>query len=160
MAMYLDFQSAAFMNHALAQGVPARDLVDRPEEYATRFGAALSEEQVSNIRQFGNLGERSGVKRFSPQSQRFVRHVVADGRYLLDWQSKPEEVAERLNYEISPEVVVEVRGAELEDIIGSSDPAALRGLGIASFIIAVVVAAADVGPTDATIIDFSNIQKL
>ena len=155
----MDYTTAAFVQHALAQGTKAVELVQAPESFAQQFGGSLSQGQLDAIRDLGALDARQRVASLSTEARGFVKAVVTDGRYLLDWREQPDVVAGRLGLSVHPDVIDEIRDVDIDDLF-DHHPDELRGLGLVAFAIAVIVAAADVVDEDLTIRDLSRVEKL
>ena len=155
----LEFKSANFLQYALSQGENLSKVLADPAEYADKYHTDLSKAELYQIKALEKYSPKNFRPRTSEETTRFIREVVKDGRYIIDWKYKPEKVAKELGLSISDDVVNEIGEIDLSDIIDTS-PDALKGIAIVSIAVAVIVTASGNVAEENPIIDFSGITKL
>lgn len=155
----INFNTANFMQFALSQGYSIDKILKEPAAIGKNMNIDLGTDVLPTIEFLNSPAVRDKINLISAEAQEFVREVVKDGRFILDWKDKPREVANSIGLTISPEAENEITNFNIEDLLDRR-PDQLRGLGLVSFAIAVIVAAADVIDDELPIIDFSKIEKL
>jgi hypothetical protein len=152
-------ESLIFLQKAISDGVKVSDLVINPKSFERYSPGGLSDVQISEVSALGQRSQREAQNPLSPSARDFLREVVVDGRYILDWSTRPSEVADIIGYEINPDIIDEITRRDLTDFtvdVGTE----MRGLALVSVAIAVIVAANGLTGLDETVIDFSKIEKL
>ena len=156
----LDFQAANFLQFALSQGHSVQKLVSNPLQVAKSMNVTLTKPQIEVIKSLGEQKVKQDFKGLSENCQGYLREVIKDGRFLVDWKEKPRQVADYLGYEIDPKTIQELENFDLWDIIGDQRTDGWMAIAVgAAIVILVAVYSIDVS-YDFQIVDFSHIRKL
>lgn len=158
----ISVSTANFIQYSLSQGHKINEIMQDPSGVGSRVGTKLTKSEHDEIRALANLPVNSELKSLSPPAKDYIKSVLIDGRYVLDWHLKPNEVAERLGLSINPEVVDELSGIELPDLLNPDEnPVAGVKIAIISVAVAVIVAAnGEIGQEEFPVLDLSKVEKL
>lgn len=154
--------TANFIQYSLSQGHSISEVMQSPSTVGKRLGTTLTPKELKEIQTLKDLPTNDELRSLSPPAKAYIRAVLVDGRYVLDWHLNPNEVAERLGLSIEPEVVDEVTGIELHDLLNPDvNPVAGIKIAIISVAVAVIVAAnGEIGQDEFPVLDLSKVEKL
>ncbi|WP_420320108.1 hypothetical protein [Flagellimonas sp.] len=157
----IDFKTANFIQFSLSQGKSLSDILNKPKELSTKMGIQLGALEIEQLKKLDKNPAKKQVSNLSDQSKNFIREVLKDGRFVLDWKAKPIEVANELGLSLTPEMEDELGNIDLNDFINPDiNPVAGVKIAIISVAIAVVLGASSIGDEQPPVLDFSNVKKL
>lgn len=161
METIIDFSTANFIQFSLSNDHSIGDILTKPAEVASKMNLTLTPMQLKQIDYLNTIPEREKLSALSSRSKDFIKEVLKDGRYLLDWKNKPKEVGDRLGISIGPDVVKELEDIDLKDFI-DPDASQLVGprIGIISIAIAVILGSQQMAEEPHPILDFSKVEKI
>jgi hypothetical protein len=157
----IDFKTANFIQFSLSQGKSLNEILSNPEKLSVEMGTSLGLKEIEELKLFNENPIKNQLNSLSNGSKDFIKEVLKDGRYVLDWKDKPREVANELGLSISPDIEDELDNINLGDFINPDiNPVAGVKIAIISVAIAVVLGASSIGDEQLPVLDFSNVEKL
>ncbi|MDT0678518.1 hypothetical protein [Autumnicola musiva] len=157
----IDFNTANFIQFSLSQGKKLNEILSSPQKLSDEMGTSLGVKEIEQLKGLDENPIKNQLNSLSSGSKDFIKEVLKDGRYVLDWKDKPREVANELGLSISPDIEDELDKIDLRDFINPDiNPVAGVKIAIISVAIAVVLGANSIGDEQLPVIDFSNVEKL
>jgi hypothetical protein len=157
----INVNTANFIQFSLSQGHNINEVLATPHSVGGKLGISLNSDQINEIEQIKSLPQREQLKNLSPKAKHFIKEVLKDGRYVLDWKNSPYEVSEKLSLSVEPDVITELDEIDLSDFLDPNiNPVAGIKIAIISVAIAVVLGSADIGDDTLPVLDLSNVTKL
>lgn len=157
----INFKTANFIQFSLSQGKTVQEILKNPKVVSEQMGIILDEVEFQQLKSLNENPVKNQLNTLSQDSKDFVKEVLKDGRFVLDWKDKPSQVANEIGIPISPNVENELRSINLEDFLDPNvNPLAGVKIAIISVAIAVVLGSASIGDEHILVHDFSNVEKL
>jgi len=157
----IDFKTANFIQFSLSNGKNLKEILTNPAQLSKDMGIQLGSSEIKQLKELNENPIKSQLNSLSPESKGFIKEVLKDGRFVLDWKDKPLVVANELGLSITPEIEEELHNINLDDFINPNiNPVAGLKIAIISVAIAVIVGANAIGEDQLPVIDFSNVVKL
>lgn len=156
-------ETARFLRKAVTEGISVTEISKSPCDVSKKLGLKMNDEIEREILM---LSDRSIVEKINIDDAKtisFLNKVLVDGRYVMEWQEDPCKVARELNLEMDNDLEAKIKKVNFDDLIEHNPDDIARYVGIASFIIAVIVIAnakpGDFPDDDTIVYDFSDIPK-
>lgn len=157
----IDVDTAKFIQLSMKKGFKINETLSNPDIVSKKLGLSLTGIQLQQLQSLNTIPERKELRNLSEDAKQFVSSVLKDGRYVLDWKEKPQEVSERLGLSLNPDIISELDNIDLTDYLDPDiSPVAGVKIAIISVAIAVVLGSADIGDEQYPVLDLSKIEKL
>jgi hypothetical protein len=155
-----------YLEQGRASGLALRRMFEQPEEVARELHIKLSEKSVADLKQ---LDPSSVVTIKDPTDREileFFHKVVADGRFIQTWFSKPYEISHALEVELSDAAIERLLagGALVSHGPNGGGPVADFGVSVITVSVAdaviVYIVATKSRPIEEVVQDLSEIDKV
>lgn len=149
----LEHQFIDYIRAAGEQKISVHEILEEPAAVAARLGMELSERTIQDVQRLAPSQLDKIEDPVEREVVQFFHQVVQDGRFLSTWATRPYEVAQHLNAEISTSAIERILTGGASALNGNNHMSPV----LVAVAVAIVIVLVD--EPRSTITDSSGLQK-